>query len=137
MAVIVADPVRDMVSVLVWHKSVRERKRGESVRVGIRGGGEVNGTWVEVDKKGKSKVVSKDEIDDEGKRKKVKRDFFGRVVVEEVREEDDCDSDEGIKRQKRKLQEAKEQGRIWVTFHEGYSNAVRKPISLKEMMRAL
>jgi len=100
-------------------------------------GGEVNGTWVEVDKKGKSKVVSKDEIDDEGKRKKVKRDFFGRVVVEEVREEDDCDSDEGIKRQKRKLQEAKEQGRIWVTFHEGYSNAVRKPISLKEMMRAL
>jgi len=100
-------------------------------------GGEVNGTWVEPVKKAKSKSLATHEVDDEGRKIKIKRDFFGRVVVEEVRQDDDGDLDENVKRQKRKLQEAKEMGRIWVTFHEGYSNAVRKPISLKEMMRGL
>ncbi|GAB7342322.1 hypothetical protein MBLNU457_g0550t1 [Dothideomycetes sp. NU457] len=99
--------------------------------------GEVNGTWVEPVKKAKTKSLATHEVDDEGKKIKIKRDFFGRVVVEEVRPEDDGDLDENVKRQKKKLQEAKEVGRIWVTYHEGYSNAVRKPISLKEMMRGL
>lgn len=26
-------------------------------------------------------------------------------------------------------------GNVWVTFHEGFSNAVRKPITLDELMR--
>ncbi|KAF2108859.1 hypothetical protein BDV96DRAFT_503772 [Lophiotrema nucula] len=59
---------------------------------------------------------------------KVKRDFFGRVViakpllpgeapVKEVRSGDE--------------------GRIWVSFHEGFSNAVRKPVTIDELMRGL
>jgi chromosome transmission fidelity protein 18 len=27
-----------------------------------------------------------------------------------------------------------EERRVWVSFHEGYSNAVRKPITLKEFL---
>jgi len=27
--------------------------------------------------------------------------------------------------------------KVWVTFHEGYSNAVRKPITIEELMRGL
>ena len=29
----------------------------------------------------------------------------------------------------------KEENRIWVTYNEGYSNAVRKPVTLKELLR--
>lgn len=57
-----------------------------------------------------------------------KRDFFGRIIndarptsagknpasVQATRKEDD--------------------GRVWVSFHEGFSNAVRKPITLKELI---
>ncbi|KAF4550095.1 ATPase-like protein 2 [Elsinoe fawcettii] len=63
------------------------------------------------------------------KGKGVKRDFFGRVVVEIPRSD-------GIE-VKEKSKENKDEGRIWVSFHEGYSNAVRKPITLKELMRGL
>jgi chromosome transmission fidelity protein 18 len=28
-------------------------------------------------------------------------------------------------------------GRIWVSFNEGYSNAVRKPITVDELLRGL
>jgi chromosome transmission fidelity protein 18 len=28
-------------------------------------------------------------------------------------------------------------GRIWVSFHEGFSNAVRKPVTLDDIMRGL
>ncbi|KAF2219588.1 P-loop containing nucleoside triphosphate hydrolase protein, partial [Elsinoe ampelina] len=63
------------------------------------------------------------------KGKGLKRDFFGRVVVEEPR-----GNGEPIRERKK---EGKGEGRIWVSFHEGYSNAVRKPITLKELMRGL
>ena len=29
------------------------------------------------------------------------------------------------------------EGRVWVSFHEGFSNAVRKPITMEELMRGL
>jgi chromosome transmission fidelity protein 18 len=57
----------------------------------------------------------------------VKRDFFGRVI-NEVRP-----TSAGEKAKKASSQ-ANEEGRIWVSFHEGFSNAVRKPITLKELL---
>jgi chromosome transmission fidelity protein 18 len=64
---------------------------------------------------------------------KVKRDFFGRIIVD-----------------KGGLEEAKTKGsasghgrgkgntnRIWVSYHEGFSNAVRKPITIQELMKGL
>jgi chromosome transmission fidelity protein 18 len=29
------------------------------------------------------------------------------------------------------------EGRVWITYHEGFSNAVRKPLTLAEIMREL
>lgn len=81
-----------------------------------------------------------------GREKKIKRDFFGRVVAELTAEEEaeevakDREGGEA-RRKRRKLQEeaagAGDEGRIWITFHEGFSNAVRKPVSLGELMRGL
>jgi chromosome transmission fidelity protein 18 len=61
---------------------------------------------------------------------KVKRDFFGRVVVQ-------CDDEapgEGP-RKKRKVVEKKRD--VWVSYNEGFSNAVRKGITLDELMAEL
>lgn len=59
----------------------------------------------------------------------VKRDFFGRVV--EAKPLSELDRNSAEKRARR------EERKVWVTFHEGLNNAVRKPISLQEFMRAL
>ncbi|KAJ5134275.1 Chromosome transmission fidelity protein 18 [Penicillium atrosanguineum] len=60
-----------------------------------------------------------------------KRDFFGRVIEEPVREAGDTDgpnpSDETSKAGRK----------VWVTYHEGFSNAVRKPISMGELLTGL
>ncbi|KAF2261326.1 hypothetical protein CC78DRAFT_470605 [Lojkania enalia] len=64
----------------------------------------------------------------EVKEEKVKRDFFGRVMKEKAAVSRDA---------KLKIQVEGNQGRIWVSFHEGFSNAVRKPITLDELMRGL
>ncbi|EXJ54241.1 hypothetical protein A1O7_09578 [Cladophialophora yegresii CBS 114405] len=56
----------------------------------------------------------------------VKRDFFGRLINEErPKSAGKAVNEPGLKLQA---------GRIWVSFHEGFSNAVRKPITLKELM---
>ncbi|KAI9830922.1 MAG: hypothetical protein M1819_005304 [Sarea resinae] len=104
----------------------------------------------------------------------VKRDFFGRVIVNEAvrppsapshggdssdsnnEEEDNNDNTNGggseaKKRKRRRAAEekqkeghghkdgddAKANPKVWVSFHEGFSNAVRKPISLAELLAGL
>ncbi|KAF2762386.1 hypothetical protein EJ05DRAFT_507934 [Pseudovirgaria hyperparasitica] len=63
----------------------------------------------------------------------VKKDFFGRVLrKEEERVEGDGD---GTSRNKKKSKEhERAEGRVWVSYNEGFSNAVRKPITLKELL---
>jgi chromosome transmission fidelity protein 18 len=68
--------------------------------------------------------------------KKAKRDFFGRVVAEEEDKEGDDEAAQQ-KRKRAKLDEGGDKERVWVTFHEGYSNAVRKPVSLGELVGGL
>lgn len=57
----------------------------------------------------------------------VKRDFFGRVVVEVPLYDTDgnkqAKDDEPVANQ------------VWVTFHEGLNNAVKKPLTLEEFLR--
>lgn len=60
----------------------------------------------------------------------VKRDFFGRVIKQPVRVLGETDGNVG-------KGEKKEDINVWVTFHEGQNNAVRKPISLQELLRGL
>ncbi|KAJ5665409.1 Chromosome transmission fidelity protein 18 [Penicillium maclennaniae] len=61
----------------------------------------------------------------------LKRDFFGRIIEEPVRETGEHDgpnpSDEMSKAGRK----------VWVTYHEGFSNAVRKPISMGELLTGL
>jgi chromosome transmission fidelity protein 18 len=67
-----------------------------------------------------------------------KKDFFGRVVSDEVlplQEIDGNANPEG--KSKGKKMEAKGDNKVWVSFHEGYSNAVRKPITIEELLRGL
>ncbi|KAI9711659.1 MAG: hypothetical protein M1812_007092 [Candelaria pacifica] len=80
-----------------------------------------------------------------------KRDFFGRVLNKEAsRVEDeviDGESVEGQNRKKRKSgggggggsgkDGALGENLVWVSFHEGFSNAVRKPIGIEELLRGL
>lgn len=59
----------------------------------------------------------------------VKRDFFGRII-NEVRPV----SAGGKSNAEDKAVSKDEEPRVWISFHEGYSNAVRKPLTLKELL---
>ena len=61
----------------------------------------------------------------------VKRDFFGRIINEAR------PVSRGKNSQPQELNTAKQEGNsVWVSYHEGYSNAVRKPITLKELIES-
>jgi chromosome transmission fidelity protein 18 len=67
-----------------------------------------------------------------------KKDFFGRVIREEIvpsQELDGNNEQDGKIRGGKKG--AKEDNKVWVSFHEGFSNAVRKPITIEELLRDL
>lgn len=67
-----------------------------------------------------------------------KKDFFGRVVREEISplQEIDGNADRDSKGKKQK-KDGQGDNKVWVSFHEGYSNAVRKPITIEELLRGL
>ncbi|KAH7128575.1 chromosome transmission fidelity protein 18 [Dendryphion nanum] len=63
-------------------------------------------------------------------KEKVLKDFFGRVIqVQPVSVEQQI--------KQRQSDEKNDANRIWVSFHEGFSNAVRKPVTIDELMRGL
>ncbi|PWY90761.1 hypothetical protein BO70DRAFT_306976 [Aspergillus heteromorphus CBS 117.55] len=80
---------------------------------------------------------STDGTGDDGKKKSprigtnVKRDFFGRIIAEPTSKPDD--SPENIAQN----ETLKAGRRVWVTYHDGFSNAVRKPISMVELLAEL
>jgi chromosome transmission fidelity protein 18 len=61
---------------------------------------------------------------------RVKRDFFGRII--EARPMQDLDGN-AVQGSRQKL--VATQDKVWVSYHEGLNNAVRKPISLEEFLR--
>lgn len=62
----------------------------------------------------------------------VSRDFFGRVIKARPL----ADGEEPPEK-KANIPKRGDEGRIWVSFNEGFSNAVRKPITLDDLMRGL
>lgn len=69
----------------------------------------------------------------------VKKDFFGRVVREEMplgEIDGNSNVNEGAKG-KAKNGDGKDDNKVWVSFHEGFSNAVRKPITIDELLKGL
>ncbi|KAL1869245.1 Chromosome transmission fidelity protein 18 [Paecilomyces lecythidis] len=79
---------------------------------------------------------SRDEEDKEnaktGRNSGAKRDFFGRIIEDPVSDATRL-KDSGEPKKESKPMERK----VWVTFHEGFSNAVRKPISMSELLTGL
>lgn len=68
----------------------------------------------------------------------VKKDFFGRVIQNtEARALKETDGNGRPKSKSGDGSFGKGETKIWVTFHEGLNNAVRKPISLDELLRGL
>lgn len=65
----------------------------------------------------------------------IEKDFFGRIKVQSL-EESDRDTERGQRKENGRAK-AKDDNKVWVSFHEGFSNAVRKPITVEELMRGL
>lgn len=63
----------------------------------------------------------------------VKKDFFGRVILEKPLHEIDGNSGGPKKGQAAD----KGENKVWVTYHEGLNNAVRKPITLEDFLKGL
>ncbi|PYI01285.1 sister chromatid cohesion factor [Aspergillus sclerotiicarbonarius CBS 121057] len=64
----------------------------------------------------------------------VKRDFFGRIIKEPTPQPDEHGESPETAAQNESLKAGR---RVWVTYHDGFSNAVRKPISLGELLAEL
>jgi chromosome transmission fidelity protein 18 len=107
-----------------WRKE--EIKRGQELR---------KRRMRDVDGETNGRVDEKDGI---VRKKGVKRDFFGRVIKEDIAGNGEAE-EKARKKQKKQDASARvgDEGRVWVSFHEGFSNAVRKPITLEELMRGL
>ncbi|KAI9789163.1 MAG: hypothetical protein M1816_006295 [Peltula sp. TS41687] len=113
---------------------------------GVGGGGD---SYLPADKE--NPAVSKNSEGGKGaggttttRAKAKKRDFFGRLIVNEARPTDDDEEVDGVnengEKKRRRKENGVENGRgrdAWISFHEGVSNAVRRPITLDELMRAL
>ena len=63
----------------------------------------------------------------------LKRDFFGRSVASLASSSLTASADHAGPVRGAPQSE----GRIWVTYHEGFSNAVKKPITMKELMEGM
>ncbi|KAK5175403.1 Chromosome transmission fidelity protein 18 [Saxophila tyrrhenica] len=64
----------------------------------------------------------------------IKRDFFGRPITFS---RPTSSREEGNKSAERQEPQKPEEEKVWVTYHEGFSNAVRKPLTLAELMKDL
>ncbi|KAI2635321.1 hypothetical protein GGS21DRAFT_75978 [Xylaria nigripes] len=64
----------------------------------------------------------------------VKKDFFGRVIKTEARPLSETG---GNNTDRRAGGAGMKETKVWVTYHEGMNNAVRKPIALDELLRTL
>ncbi|OAX80060.1 hypothetical protein ACJ72_05617 [Emergomyces africanus] len=67
----------------------------------------------------------------------VKRDFFGRVIVNEARPSSRGAGNGTTTSSVKGMMKPPEQKKAWVSFHEGYSNAVRKRVTLSELLSGL
>ncbi|KAH8680976.1 hypothetical protein BX600DRAFT_428948 [Xylariales sp. PMI_506] len=67
----------------------------------------------------------------------VKKDFFGRIIKTEPQPMQEIDGNGDKSKQAGTSKVGKGETKVWVTFHEGLNNAVRKPLSLDELLRGL
>jgi chromosome transmission fidelity protein 18 len=118
------EPVRYAVRQVLsqeWNKSrMLAEKAAREARMGV-----VNGSAPTIEEEKEVREELRRE------KKKVRKDFFGRIV------EDDPITGDGGPRKKRRVQDEKKEAAVWVSYNEGFSNAVRKGIGLDELMEGL
>lgn len=110
------------------HRKFTARQMTEAAQARFKAGGDDLGDLAVVTRPGSSGGPATITLE---AAMKVKRDFFGRIIKEESRPS----SEEG--RPMSRGEASKCQVKVWVSFNEGFSNAVRKPISLKELLDGL
>lgn len=66
----------------------------------------------------------------------LKRDFFGRIINEVRPISNNGSHEDGNAGKVMSDKKEKEDSKVWISFHEGFSNAVRKPMTLEELMRS-
>ncbi|KAI9054967.1 hypothetical protein LZ554_002110 [Drepanopeziza brunnea f. sp. 'monogermtubi'] len=66
-----------------------------------------------------------------------KKDFFGREISEQDMASQGIDGNAEGEGRKRRKTGVKDDNKVWVSFHEGFSNAVRKSITVEELLRGL
>lgn len=67
-----------------------------------------------------------------------KKDFFGRVLDNDLALPlQDSDGNAGKRKARSEKAKVKDENKVWVSFHEGFSNAVRKPVTIEELLRGL
>jgi chromosome transmission fidelity protein 18 len=117
-------PVRYAVRQVLDQEYRKETMRKQSDHLSMNKAGAVSGGMKQVPE-------TSDAAQKAMKEAAVKRDFFGRVIQEPASETGDSNVNSAV-------DESSKAGRkVWVTFHEGFSNAVRKPISLGELLAGL
>ncbi|KAI0843076.1 hypothetical protein F5Y06DRAFT_256847 [Hypoxylon sp. FL0890] len=68
----------------------------------------------------------------------VKKDFFGRIIENtDARALRETDGNGRPKSKAGDESSGKAETKVWVTFHEGLNNAVRKPLTLDELLKGL
>lgn len=113
---------------------LRQRAEARQARY-IVGGGLGPETNVGVERK---EYVSTEEDRVTLKTVAVKRDFFGRIIDVDIPTGRGHASQVGSEESPMSSSNDKgEERKVWVSFHEGFSNAVRKPVALDELMRGL
>ncbi|KAL9130538.1 MAG: hypothetical protein Q9217_001306 [Psora testacea] len=113
-----------------YHKYIlRKSAEARQARYQAGGGDQVDGL-----SRRRKDTLGADARTDAGNKKPlaVKRDFFGRVISEARPGSNDGSVTEAGGHAS---SGADNEGNVWVSFHEGFSNAVRKPITLEELMR--
>ncbi len=120
-----AAPVRYAVR-QVLDQELRKEKLLQSSKVRHARSPAMTGTQEEADEH-KENLNPDGKIEQASKVAPSKRDFFGRII-NEARPQP---AGKGGK-QSEALQN--EEVRVWLSFHEGFSNAVRKPLTLRELL---
>lgn len=145
--------VRYAVRQVLESEYVRETKRVDDAARRQRGGLEADGispldaSAGEIHENGKTKgpvdAAAAEKLAQQQQRA-VKRDFFGRIIKQtpavpltDASSVAAATAKGQVRKDRNHSGDAGEERRVWVSFHEGFSNAVRKPISLKEFMMAL
>ncbi|RFU35662.1 hypothetical protein B7463_g702, partial [Scytalidium lignicola] len=67
----------------------------------------------------------------------MKRDFFGRIIKMNTLPLQEINANSIRENKNAHRGKKKGENQVWVSFHEGYSDAVKKPITIEELMRGL